>query len=287
MSLEPNDGKPLLNRPANPLCTRCGLCCVMLSAQVHEDEAEIISEENSLPKEKFCHIEKQGEGPHADKLVLNMPCKFLLGRPMDYTGCRIYGKTRPAVCKTYLCRTAMQYSTGILDLEEALQRLREAFTRGNPALFNWAGLEGEVALQQSAVIGPLRNEATRMVEEYGDEGKLGVLNEGEVGDILIAKSVTPVYAIRSDLAHLELNLLLNFFDQGGHELKDILPQSVLDEMGKRDKEVAMTVYSGVLRRLRSLFATVSEIQSHQPADEAADGVENKEEGDDELVQQKT
>ena len=285
--LEPGDGKPLLDRPANPLCTQCGLCCVMLSAAVTEEEADVISEENGLAKEKFCHVEQKGEGPNAGRLVLNMPCRFLLGRPTSHTACRIYGddKTRPSVCETYLCRVAMQYKTGVLELEPARKILRDAFVSGKASLFNWIGLTGEKELQSSAVIGPLRQEASRMVEEYGDEGKLGVLDEREVGDILIAKNVTPVYAIHSDLAHLELNLLLNFYDRGDHELKDVIPQRVLDQLGERDKEVAMMVYSGILGRLRSLFMTVPEMQGRQIADEVVDQVEKEGEEDDELVQQ--
>ncbi len=277
MSLEPNDGKPLLDRPANPLCTRCGLCCVMLSARVRKEEAEIISEENNLPQEKFCHIEKEGEGPNVGELVLNMPCKFLLGRPSDYTGCRIYSRTRPSVCETYLCRVAMQYKTGVLDLGEAVHKLRETFAEGRPALFNWMGLKGEVALQQSAIIKPLREEAALMVKEFGEEGRLGTLDTEEVGNILIAKHVTPTYLVHSDFAHLELNLLLNFFDRGDHELNDIIPQNVINRWAPEEQKLAMYVYTGLLAKIRSLFSTTTELKAKEAVDKAIEMEEGAEE----------
>lgn len=276
MSLEPNDGKPLLSRPANPLCVRCGLCCVMLSARVTEEEAEIISEENSIPKEKFCRIEEEGEGPNVGKLVLSMPCRFLLGKPSDYTGCRIYGKTRPAVCETYLCRIAMQYQTGVLDLDEAAKLLREAFVSGKPSLFNWMGLKGELELQNSAIIGPMREEAAKMIEECGEDGKLGVLTEQEVGDILIAKRITKMYFLHSDLAHLELNLLLSFYDRGDHELTDVIPNHIVDRMNEGERELAMFVYTGLLAKLRSLYCTAVEMKAKEAVDAAEEEVEKEE-----------
>jgi len=257
------DDKPLLDRPANPLCTRCGLCCIMLSAHVTEDEASVIAEENGLDTKKFCHKEAKGEGPNVGKLVLNMPCRFLLGRPTSHTGCRIYAKTRPSVCETYLCRVAMQYKTGVFSLEQAHQVLKKAFATGDAGLFNWIGLKGETALRSSMVIKPLREEAAKMVTEFGENGHIGILDERAVGDILIAKAITPTYLVHSDMAHLELNLLLNFFDKGTHELKDVVPQHLVDKMTEEERELAFNVYDGLLKKLRGLFKTTDELKEEK------------------------
>jgi len=276
MSTEPGDGKPLLDRPANPLCTRCGLCCVMLSVQVSSENREIIAEENNIPQKKFCHTEPTGTGPNPGEEVLTMPCRFLLGRPMDYVSCRIYGKTRPDVCPTYLCRIAIQYKLGIVELNEGLRLLDKAYRTGQVSIFNWWDREGDKELQQSMLMAPLREEATEMVENYGVDGLLGELDEEEVGDILIAKSLTPAYLVHSDFAHLELNLLLAFFDRGDHELKDVIPESLIRSWTSKERQVAMVVYTGLLWKLRSLFKTREEIEADQADKEFDEGVERPE-----------
>ena len=250
----------LLNRDVGPLCLRCGLCCTMLSAKVSEEKAETISEENNIPKEKFCHIEEEGTGPNPGELVLHMPCKFLAGRPADYVRCLIYKKTRPDVCGVYLCRIALQYKNGLVELEEAVSIIRKAYFENKPGLFNWIGLLGEKELQQSVVIPPTREYAKDFVEKFGEDGKLGGLDAYEVGNIFIAEKVTPTYLIHSDFAHLELNLLLSFFDQGIQELSDVLPQSVIDQLNPEAKELALVIYTAMLTKLRSLYFTEDEIQ---------------------------
>lgn len=276
--MAPGDCKPLLNRDPSVACRRCGMCCIGLSARISPETAKIISEENDIPKDKFCRIEKEGEGPNPNELVLSLPCRFLLGRPMSHVACRLYKKTRPDVCAPYLCRPAIQYKLGVIELDEALHILNRAYTTGDVGIFNWSGKTGEKELQQAVVMAPLREEAAKMVEDYGDDGRLGVLSEEEVGDILIAKSLTPAYIIPSDFAHLELNLLLSFFDRGDHELKDVIPQDVLKRWSAREERVAMEVYNGVMRKLRSLFKTVDEMKAAQIADEVVDQIEREEKG---------
>lgn len=127
----------VLDRDCSELCIRCGLCCVVLSAEVKPSEVERLAEwSGRLPSEIAMVEERPG---HGGKLVLKRPCIFLLGKAGEYVNCRAYGMERPKVCGSYLCKLAIRYKAGVCTLHEALFILRASIThKGDIGMFNWS-----------------------------------------------------------------------------------------------------------------------------------------------------
>ena len=160
----------------------------MLSAKVEEEEADRFCTEQGLKKENFCHRAEGEHDPNKGSLVITMPCRRLAGRPTAYVRCRAYGDYRPDVCGAYLCRVAIQYKAGFLELDEAHEELKRAFRTGNVALFNWTRGENEGKLLQASVI-PTLLETAREVYRTIDNPSVSL---EDVENIYVAEAFTPV-----------------------------------------------------------------------------------------------
>ena len=219
----------------------------MLSALVTEEEADRFCEEQGLKKENFCHVEKVG--PNEGELVITMPCRRLLGKPAAYVHCRAYGGFRPAVCGSYLCRVAVQYKAGFLELDEALQDINRAFCTGNVTYFNWVQTDDEGQLLRASMI-PHLLDAARLAHADLENPTLSL---EDVENVFVAEAFTPVFVPASSVEHLKLNMLFDIFDRGELELKDLIGESRIALLGPGEEELAKAVALTVVQRFRSLF----------------------------------
>jgi hypothetical protein len=223
------------------------LCCVLLSAHITEEEADRFCEEQELKRENFCHIEEKG--PNEGELVINMPCRRLLGRPASHVSCQAYGSYRPAVCGSYLCRVAVQYKAGLLTLKEALKEIRKAYRTGRVSYFNWVQTDEEGMLQRASLIPALLERAREIYSGFEDPN----LELEDVENVFVAEAFTPIFNPASPMAHFQLNMLLDIFDRGELEITDLLDAHVLRSVLEEDRKFVEAVALEVVKKIRSLF----------------------------------
>ena len=237
-------------RSVAPLCTRCGLCCVMLSARIEDDEAVTMAEENDLEVDDFTQIEPEGFGANPGKRVLSMPCYFLFGKPADHVRCAAYTRFRPGVCHSYVCKVALAYRTGVCELEEALSTLRTAYQTGRRDLFNWDGRTEEGALQVASLIPHLRRQAADIFDSLGQPENV---DKETLETLLVAEMVTPVYDFSSEFRHFGFNMLMNVHERGALDLTDVLKEDDVKDWDDEQKSFAADVVGLTLDRVRTHF----------------------------------
>jgi len=221
----------------------------MLSAEITEEETEVMCREQHMARDQFVEIESVG--PHKDGLVLKMPCTFLFGRPTSYVRCTAYTAFRPKVCRVYRCRIAVQYQIGEIECEEGLRLLRRAFTTGDASVFNWgADRASDTALITASIIPKLRDRAKELHEQTG--GKTG-LSQEQLETLLIAEAATPTYEFSSDITRLYFQMLMNVFDRGDVDLEDVIPRAIVELYTVEEQLFAHEIVDTVLFYIRSHF----------------------------------
>lgn len=277
------------------LCVRCGLCCVVLHAECSWAEAQTLCEEMGVDPEKFVDTQeylKLGEkirelvdvgltlgkdvlpavraarGSESQvslsddsKLRMRFPCMFLRGRVGKGVLCTAYGRSRPKVCGSYLCRIATQYRIGELSLAEGLLAIQRAFWINEPGAFNWTGSDQERRLI-----------VREMVEVVREEMQADGLEDWQI-NLHLADRLTPRYFAKSDLDGGLLNMHFAAHDRRMTKLKGELdPHTMLEglrlylddqflkSLDLDSLRLAGVVMSAVLTELRSFLTTENEAE---------------------------
>jgi Fe-S-cluster containining protein len=254
-------------RPTSDLCIRCGLCCVALRAQCTPEEAEAACPSNP---ERFAEPDddiKEGN------LLIRFPCMYLKGRLLGAVFCAIYDKERPKVCTSYLCRVAMLYAQGQVELKSALQLLKIAFWSSDVSVFNWAGFEGETNI--------LRKQAVWQLAQKLREG--GTNEQGL--DLWAAQHCTPNYWPSTPLEHSLFSMHFMSFDHR-ESLEDEARREAerkalglyyepeeTEQFSSRDIEVARMTVRHVLAQLRLYITDGTEVDYAQDTVEASSSAE--------------
>lgn len=216
--------------PRNPseICVRCGLCCVALHATCTREEAVELCEVRHESLEGFAEelvYEQDGDDHNkGDPILKNgmpsvhikFPCRYLRGRLMYAVACAVYGDPRPEVCRSYLCKIAIQFKAREVTLDEGLSKLRSAYWQNDASVFNWSGSSGEAVLS-------LTSDALDAVAEMKREGIPSVMIDYE-----IAAGVTPLYVPES---RHDLNLTSMHFHAFDHReaLRKRVDAEAIDE----------------------------------------------------------
>lgn len=239
-----------MDRDCSELCVRCGLCCVVLSAEVTLEAVEKLSNwSGKLPTEiaMLEHRQFQGKG----NLVLKRPCVFLLGKPMQYVSCRAYGTERPAVCGAYLCKIAIRYKAGACSLQEALFILNASVSRhGGISMFNWSAdpsYEGDkndgdliVAMAKEKFNKKLRErnpEFFRKIDEFKNAHPHYYFRHGSVNETVFAAIIK---CYQDKVMGLD-----QFFDE-----------SEIKGWSERDKKIALLTVYQVIEDIYGLMSEV-------------------------------
>lgn len=232
------------------LCTKCGLCCVMLSARCRREEAISIvnwaSETGLLTKQSDLLADDQ------DPVLMKFPCTFLRGRPTRGVRCAVYDGPRPKLCSSYLCKAAVQFKMGEISFEEARQRIMVAFWSNDASLFNWHGVEGEASLAARASI-------RELVETLRSQG----FSDLEA-DFLVSSSVSSLYVPMSSMAHSLFSLHFFTFDARRDSYKDPTGVYIDDEkmeilrsISPEADQIVRVVIENVLAELRQYLCPIS------------------------------
>ncbi len=222
----------LQHNDLSKLCVGCGICCFILHAKVTHAEADRIVEENKICKDDFAIETEIGKSLYPDNYTIKTPCMFLLGRPLgEWTACRIHGKFRPEVCRTYMCKIAIRYQIGTVSLGEAKYALRSAVLTKDLSIFNWSSnSDQEAKLLLSFQL------ASRVRQLRKDN-----LSEEDI-KMAMASWVTPRYTIKSVLDELVLDMHLATHDRGDDDplvffskeelanLRQLEPSAVIGEV---------------------------------------------------------
>ena len=272
-----NVGKSPLELPrqdVSGLCRQCGLCCVVLNAQVGEPEAKRLLEQANatgrhpydITMPQFCTFRKSlswkegepGSEEGKGELMINFPCVYLKGSILNYVSCRVYDLDRPAVCKSYLCKIAVQYKLGLISLGEAKFSLRSSFMQGDVSIFNWSHERSKAGSP-----GEDRISLVSHVAEFVDRIKAAGVPE-EDWQWAVAHYLTPSYQHSSDLARSLFNMHLSNVDHENFDLELYIPE-IAEKLNERERVVALQVLEAVLRDIRALFIRSDEIG--QPEEE--------------------
>jgi len=263
------------NNPSD-ICTKCGLCCLMLCAKVEEEEAhKFISEAkrmNIYPQditfEQFCTLQTQK--PYEGEYTINMPCRYLQGSILKYTGCRAYHIDRPKVCGNYLCKVAVEYKIGRISIDQALFSLRSAFMNGSVSVFNWSydlkvfgGYEDRISLL---------SRVSDLVKELRSSGVAE-----EVIEFAVASQITPTYLPSSDVTRTLFDMHMFNVDRGDYDLKLYVPELV-GRLNEVEEKIALNVVKAVLSDLRKLFIRGDEVGMEDEFKSGGDGVRQKQGG---------
>jgi len=238
------------------LCTRCGLCCVVLRATCELEQAQALAECADIDVLRV----RDGAAPHMEvdppeHVVMRFPCTFLRGRVMKAVRCAAYEGPRPPVCGSYICKVASKYALREITLDEGLSLLDLALIQNDATIFNWMGTESEAKLATRHVI-------QKRIESLRAEG----VAEG-LAQYLVAAAMVPKYGFASqpdlDLMCMHLS---NYDDReqrrGEAEYDPIdegaLPlycdESFIHELDSvRERSIASTAIRSVLKELRTLF----------------------------------
>lgn len=231
-----------LDQDPSKLCLQCGICCFMLNAKITQEELDKMEEVHGIAPERFAeppdYILDAKEGDWAIK----MPCKYLLGRPLQWSGCRIHEKYRPSVCESYLCKMAMKYKMGIVSLGEARYWLRYACLKNDFSVFNWVKGKDESKVLISSGISA-RVEQLRQAGATDEEIKL-----------CLADMITPEYAVDGALSQFTLNMYFAVTDRGDYDPTLFLSEDELQEVDKlRGWDATVFTIEKVMKKLRELF----------------------------------
>jgi len=234
-----------LDRDVGVLCTQCGLCCVVLSAQVKPSEVESLANwSGKLPRD-IARIE-EAPYPCEGRIVLHRPCVFLLGKPTEYVRCRAYDTKRPAVCESYLCKLAIRYKAGLCTLNEALFVLRASVSAyGDLGMFNWSNDQSRDRADQNVaeIIA-----ARRVLSFLNPEDNAAL----EVSFSLYEK-LRKRYKFTSKEHEVLLSAMFTNFEGKSIELDHYLAPKQMVGWSERDKEIAKQVIYQVVSDFRSVF----------------------------------
>lgn len=238
-----------LDRDAGSLCTQCGLCCVVLSAEAKPSEVEHLANwSGKLPRD-IAMIE-EAPYPCEGRIVLHRPCVFLLGKPTEYVRCRAYDTKRPAVCESYLCKLAIRYKAGLCTLNEALFILRASITAyGDLGMFNWSSDESRDRADQN------------VAEIIAARRALSLLNPEDDAALELSFSLYDRLRKRYKVASKEHEILLSAmftnFEGKSIELDHYFAPKQMAGWSERDREIAKQAVYQVVSDFRSIF-TVEE-----------------------------
>jgi hypothetical protein len=238
----------VLDRDCSPLCTRCGLCCVVLSAEVKPSEVEMMANWSGRLPTEIAMVEERpfaGQG----KLVFKRPCIFLMGKPTEYVSCRAYQTERPEVCGAYLCKLAIRYKAGACSLNEALFILRASVTsKGDIGMFNWSSdPEGDQCndAQLAAVVAAQR--ALRLLNAEGDEA--------DAMKLALFEQFHPNYRFASD-AHETVFAAIMANSKGKVlAINQFFNDDEVEDWSDRDKEVALQTIIQVIGDISQFFVS--------------------------------
>ena len=232
---EHNAGKPLHEiepRSPQPLCTRCGVCCFMLRAEVDTHEVEAMAKKFDLPFDKVGSLVEENK----KRTVLNFPCEFLVGRPLQYVRCHAYGSgTRPEVCRVYICRVAIMYSLGSLSLSESLFSMRRSMLLGDFSVFNWGFSR--------------KDDRQLLFAKNLVEGMRGLMDQGYSKDaarFVAAEAVTKRWVFKSDTDHALFSMQMDHASRGDYDPKLFVPEGRLKGMSEGERKIAEEVIGLVL-----------------------------------------
>jgi len=260
-----NESSNVVDRPrVDPaeLCTRCGICCVILSARIEKEEADLLYKqagEHNIPVGKYEeHFHTEEVGPNAGRLTIKFPCKFLRGRPLEYVSCAVYTLDRPSVCRSYLCKIAIKYSLSMITLQEALFLIRASFLSRDLSIFNWtysrstdsSGSDPEVLDEQKLILYNHLNEQAKKMLDRG-------LSKELVG-MIVASQVTPMYDFKDLISRVLFNMHMTALDRDYVEPKVYVDEDVVNGWTVDDKIFAARVIRYVLTEIRALFTTAKE-----------------------------
>lgn len=237
------DSGTVIDRDTSPLCMRCGLCCVVLSALVEPHEVEKLAKWSGKRPQDIAMVEKvsiPGEGG----LALLRPCTFLLGKPTEYVQCRAYTAERPAVCGTYLCKLAVRYKAGVTTLNEALFILRASVTKeGDIGMFNWMPDEQNSDLHIAAVLAARRALETIDVD---DDHAMAV-------HVALFAQTHPRFQFRNPVSEALFAAVMINWEGGRLALDQFFAPELMKGWSKRDQEVALLTAYQVVEDFRDMF----------------------------------
>lgn len=246
------------------LCCQCGLCCVLLSARVEEDEAKTIfsqARNKSLGPEHYEDVFTiEEKGPNEGHTVIRFPCSYLRGKTLEYVNCAVYGLDRPSVCRSYLCKVAIRFGLGLITIKEAQFVLRSSFVTGGIDLFNWthsrsdsdqATIDQDIQDQKLLFYDQINEQAQRMIKNGTPRDLVGMV---------VSSQITPVYEIKNDACHVLLNMHLAALDRGYVDPKVYVEEEEINSWSIDQKLFATRVIEDVLGEIRDLFATRSELE---------------------------
>lgn len=260
-----------LSQDPSDLCTKCGVCCFMLHAKVTKQEVDKMVEVHGIKPSTFAILPPFIVDPEADHMMIKMPCRFLLGRPLVWSACQIHEKYRPEVCGSYLCKMAIRYRLGTISLHEARYWLRVAIQTKDFSIFNWVRSGDEIKVLMASAIG-------NRVEALRKEG----LSEEQI-KIAVAQLVTPHYRVSSDADHFTLNMHFSTHDRGDTDLRIFMKDDEIDDVSvMRPLDAARYGAFKAMSALRALFTRtrrdgieqVIQIDEEQ-ADELKDNLEKE------------
>lgn len=237
----------VLDRDCAPLCTQCGLCCIVLSAQLTQEELEHLSNWSGKLPSEIAMVEEDYPGGKEKKLALHRPCVFLLGKPTKYVSCRAYSTKRPIVCEEYLCKLAVRYKVGACTLNEALFIVRAVLSPwGHVGLFNW----------DSSGSGHDKNDQ-KLFEIIAARKMLRTLNDEDIDMERVKFHLFSLLHPKFDYGNshkeaLFAAVMLNF-DNNGLELDHFFEPHQTAGWSDRDKKIANETIHQVVSDFRQLF----------------------------------
>ena len=269
-ALENSKKSPVLLPRKDPseLCVQCGLCCVLLAARVEEEEVKVLLEQAKkagiqpidLLLPQFCTQSKHK--PYKGEYLINMPCRYLAGRILSHVNCRAYTIDRPKVCRSYLCKTAIQYRLGLISLPEAMFLLRSSFLKGDVSIFNWdqsGGSKDDFSLD-------LARQLSDLAQKMRDLGF-----EEDAIEFGLCARITPVYDPKSMVSHTIFNMHMASVDRDDYELGVFYTSDEIERMTEVERESTIKAIKQVLTNIRELF-----IRKDEKADDQGSAGEGEE-----------
>lgn len=240
----------MLDRDCGELCMRCGLCCVVLSAEAKRDEVEHLANWSGKLPSEIAMVEKQPY-PNSGLLVLKRPCVFLLGKPTEYVRCQAYGTRRPKVCEEYLCKIAIRYKAGLCTTNEALFILRSSITRnGTISSFNWCS-DGSGKDRKDHKIADLLS-TKRALEAIEADG-----NKIDQVQLMLFRKLHPRYDFDSDLQETIFAAIMTNYESMALDLDQFFAPEKMEGWSDRDKEIALQTIYQVVGDFRGFFRIIS------------------------------
>lgn len=250
-------------RDPSKLCCKCGICCVILSAKVEEEEAKEFHRQavgGGMGPEDFDDVFVIEEvGPHTGNLTFRFPCKYLRGKTLDFVSCAGYHLDRPSVCRSYLCKIAIKYALGLITIKEAQFTLRASFLSGALDLFNWThnrsddpdSIQQEIEEQKLIFYNHLNEQAQQMIDQGAPRDLVG---------LVVSAQITPVLDFKNSACHVLFNMHMQALDRDYVEPRVYVEEEEVNSWTTEKRAFATQIIKHVLTELRDLFATKEELR---------------------------